>query len=245
MIEFKNVTKFRIEHGRKRFIMKNASFVIPDRSRVVILTTEPGDSIVLIKMISGILPADEGKIATTSKISWMVGESIGMVNSLSARQNIKLVCGINGLGRSKSNKIVDMVAKFTGLGTHVDDPISTYRPGMKARLAFALSLAMKFDYYLVSGKVSVGSGEFKKRSFATFSKVVGRSGMILGVPNIKLARMLCNSALVVTGGEATFYNDIEKGIASFRTLQPEVRAKRRPRRLSAAAETTPDPELPK
>ena len=243
MIEFKRVTKFRLEHGRKRFILKDASFVIPDQAKVVVLSTEPGDGMMLVKLISGIVPVDSGKISTNSKVSWIVGESVGLVNVLSARQNVKLVCGINGLGRGKCNKIVDMIAKFTGLGTHVDDPISTYKPGMKARLAFALSLALRFDYYLVGSKVSVGTGEYKKRSFEAFLRVVQQSGMILGIPDLKNAKLFCDSALVLSNGEARYYHDLAEGISIFRNLKPEARPRSSRRKSTSTRQTKPVPEI--
>lgn len=216
MIEFSNVTKFKIEHGRKRFLFKDASFVIPDKARVVYLSNNRTDGMTFLNMLMGVTPTDAGRITTNSKLSWIVGNPIGLADSLSARKNINIICGINGIGRDKSHKIVKMIASFTGLDGHIDDPMNTYKKEMIARVSFSLSLALRFDYFLVANKTSVGTGEYKKKSHANFLKVIEKSGMILGAANIKLARSICDSSLNVVDGEVRYYDDLKEGISAFR-----------------------------
>ena len=218
MILFDNVTKYFMENGQKRFILKNASFEIPHRARIAVLPEEPADGISILKLISGTLPANHGKIITYSKVSWIVGEPIGIVGDLSFRQNIKLVCGINGVGRGKSNQIVDMIADFTGIGKHVDAPLSSCSQEMKSRLMFALSLSFQFDFYLVGKKTSIGSGDFKLKSQESFHNVMQTSGLILGHPNLRLARKLCDSALVLSNGEVKYYPVLTDAIECFKSM---------------------------
>lgn len=217
MIVFDNVSKYRLEHGIRRYILRNASFVIPSGARIAFLPSNRNDGNVLLNMISGVNPPDEGFITTKSSISWIFGQPIGMVNSLSARKNINIICGINGFGRGKSDKVAEMVASFTGLGRHIDEPMSTYKNEMRKRVEFALSLAIRFDYFLIRGNPSVGSGEFKQKSRMAFLKAVRQSGIILTSPNLNLVRQLCNSCLVSIEGEVQMYENLEEGIAVYRS----------------------------
>lgn len=212
MIEFQNVTKMSIEHGVRRCVMENASFVIPNRTSVAVFSSMKGDNLLLLKLISGVIPLDNGKVRTNSTISWPVGETIGLQNTISARQNIKLVCGINGIGAGKCRRITEMIAEFSGLGKHIDDPMETYAAGMKARLAFLLPLTLQFDYYLVGGRTSTGSGQFKNISEEFFQKTVKKSAVILATNNFKEAKSLCQAAIVVKDGKAEYYEDIDDAI---------------------------------
>lgn len=42
-------------------------------------------------------------------------------------------------------------------------PIKSYSSGMKSRLGFGLSMAFKFDYYLVDEVTAVGDARFKQK----------------------------------------------------------------------------------
>jgi ABC-type polysaccharide/polyol phosphate transport system ATPase subunit len=42
------------------------------------------------------------------------------------------------------------VEDFTELGTRLKDPLHTYSAGMRAKLSFAVSLAIEFDCYLIA-----------------------------------------------------------------------------------------------
>ncbi len=47
-------------------------------------------------------------------------------------------------------------------------PVKAYSSGMKARLGFGLSMAFKFDYYLVDEVTAVGDASFRKKCETLF-----------------------------------------------------------------------------
>jgi capsular polysaccharide transport system ATP-binding protein len=49
-------------------------------------------------------------------------------------------------------------------------PVSTYSSGMRARLAFAISMAISFDWYLVDEITEVGDDRFKEKCRAAFKE---------------------------------------------------------------------------
>lgn len=240
MIEFSNVTKFSVEHGHKRYVLKRASFIVPDNARMAILSRDKSDGLAILKMLTRLSPPDSGSIKTDSRLSWIVGNPVGMVKSISARRNIQIICALNALGTRRANRIADMIADFTGLGAHIDDPISTYKKGMMARVSFALSLALKFDYFLIHRSLSAGAGKFRRKSRTAFLEVVSRSGLVLGSSNLKLAQQLCDCCLVIKAGEAEFFDDIEKGIEFFKSITTKPKQRKKPARpAKRAAKGTP------
>jgi ABC-type polysaccharide/polyol phosphate transport system ATPase subunit len=44
---------------------------------------------------------------------------------------------------------VEFIKEFTELGIYLREPYHTYSSGMKARLAFAISMIVEFDCYLI------------------------------------------------------------------------------------------------
>ena len=58
----------------------------------------------------------------------------------------------------------DYVEDFAELGKYLGEPVVTYSAGMRARLNFALSIAVDFDCYLIDEVIAVGDTRFQGRS---------------------------------------------------------------------------------
>ena len=60
--------------------------------------------------------------------------------------------------------VTKYVEEFTELGPYLDMPVKTYSSGMKSKLAFGLSMAIQFDFYLIDEAFSVGDAVFRKKA---------------------------------------------------------------------------------
>ena len=104
--------------------------------------------------------------------------------------------------------IRDFVEDFTELGRQLKMPVKTYSSGMRARLAFALSLAIEFDCYLIDEVIMVGDQNFSRKcQHELFDKRADRS-MILASHSTEMVRDLCNRAVILQGGHAEEYDDV-------------------------------------
>lgn len=217
MIEFKNVTCHKMEFGKKQCILRDASFIIPDGTSVAIFSRIPKDNQKILRLILGTIPVDSGTIKTDSKISWPVGEIVGLQAMLSGRQSIKLVCGINGIGAGKSNRIAEMIAEYCEFPPdQLDLPMTHFRPEARARLFFALSIALRFDYYLVSRQMWAGSGAFRRKSQQSFLEAIRKSAVIVASQNPAAAQKLCTAAVVMDEGRVTYYDAIDEAVEYIR-----------------------------
>jgi capsular polysaccharide transport system ATP-binding protein len=86
---------------------------------------------------------------------------------------------------------------------------------MRSRLAFGLSMAFDFDYYLIDEVMSVGDAHFKKKCLQLFDEKVGRANVILTSHNMNEIRRLCQIVLLVNKGEVTIFDDVEAGILAY------------------------------
>lgn len=120
-------------------------------------------------MIGGIDRPDSGKIITNKTISWPVGLAGGFQGSLTGRENVKFVARLYAKQEELKEKI-EFVEEFAELGKYFDMPIKTYSSGMRSRTGFGLSMAFKFDYYIVDEVTAVGDASLKKSALNCLKK---------------------------------------------------------------------------
>jgi capsular polysaccharide transport system ATP-binding protein len=86
---------------------------------------------------------------------------------------------------------------FAEIGAYFDMPVYTYSSGMKAKLAFGISMAFKFDYYLIDEATAVGDAAFKKKSQAVFDERRKSSTLLVVSHSMGTIKSLCDIMLVL------------------------------------------------
>ena len=112
-------------------------------------------------------------------------------------------------------QVVRYVQEFADIGDYFDQPVNTYSSGMRGRVAFGLSLAFDFDYYLVDEAMSVGDAHFKRKATEAFEQRIGRAHVLLVTHGMSQVRSLCDMVLLLKGGKLIAYDDVEEGIAAY------------------------------
>jgi capsular polysaccharide transport system ATP-binding protein len=215
MIELKNVTKsYEVENGR-RYVLRDVSVVLPGDTNIALLGPNGAGKSTFLRLISGAEPADSGAIITDTKISWPLGVSSGFQRSLTGRQNVAFVCNINGLNATQIRHVIKQVTDFAEIGEYFDMPIKSYSSGMRARLGFALSMAFKFDVYIVDELTSVGDATFREKAKQAFEEFSQRAKLIFASHNIDALRDTCESAIFIRNGIIDYYPDVEDGIKAY------------------------------
>ncbi len=215
MIELRNVTKYYPVKNGARYVLRDVSVTIPDRTNLAILGPNGAGKSTLLRLIGGAEPADSGTIITDSNISWPLGLTSGFQGSLTGRENVLFVCRINGLNRDESRYVISQVTEFAELHEYFDMPVSTYSSGMKGRLSFGLSMAFEFDVYLIDELTSVGDMIFREKAKTAFENIAKRASLIFVSHNLKTLRQSCQSALFMRDGMADFYLNIDEGIEAY------------------------------
>lgn len=219
MIEVKNLTKSYLHHKTGRhFVFKDLSFTIPSERNLAIIGKNGAGKSTLMNILSGVDSPDSGKIISDKRISWPVGLSGGFQGSLTGRQNSQFVARVQGFSGKELQKKVDFVEQFAEIGRYFDSPASTYSSGMRSRVAFGISLAFDFDYYLVDEAMSVGDAHFKRKAKEAFEEKVGKSNIILVTHSMSQVRDLCDMVLVLEKGKVHYFDDIEMGIEYYNNL---------------------------
>lgn len=219
MIKIENITKSYMHHkmGRK-YVFKDLSFTIPDGKNVAIIGKNGAGKSTLMNLLAKVDTPDSGRIVTDQSISWPVGLSGGFQGSLSGRENVKFIARTQGFSGEALREKVRYVEEFSEIGDYFDLPTKTYSSGMRGRVAFGLSLAFDFDYYIVDEAMSVGDAHFKKKASQAFEDKIGKANIILVTHGMTQVRTMCDLVIILDNGVATIYEDIEEGIKVYQSL---------------------------
>ena len=215
MISCTDVHKsYPMGHGRKH-VLSGLNFTLARGERFGLLGRNGAGKTTLIKLIGGVELPDSGKIRRQMRISWPLGFGGGFQGSLTGFDNARFIARI--YGRSYRD-IADFVEDFSELGKQLKMPVKTYSSGMRARLAFALSLAIEFDCYLIDEVIMVGDQNFQRKCvYELFEKRHDRA-LILASHSDYLVREFCDRALVLSSGTGRVYDDINEAIAAYDLL---------------------------
>ncbi|UTH46296.1 ABC transporter ATP-binding protein [Loktanella salsilacus] len=209
MIELKNVTKsFRTGNTRKT-VADNINVVFPTGKIVGLLGRNGAGKSTLMSMIGGSMSPDSGRIVTRGTVSWPVGFAGSFHRDMSAAQNTRFIARVYGVD---SEELLDFVYDFAELGAHFYEPIRHYSSGMRARLAFGVSIGIPFDTYLVDEVTSVGDAIFRRKSRLVFMSRMMNAGAIMVTHSMGQIRQTCNAAAILEKGKLTYYDDVEEAI---------------------------------
>lgn len=210
MIELRNLSKsFRTGRGAK-IVADNISAVFPPGKAVALFGRNGAGKSTMLQMISGNLMPDSGQILRTGNISYPVGFAGSFHRDLSGAQNTRFIARIYGVD---TDELLDFVEDFASLGGHFHMPVRSYSSGMRSRLAFGISMGIRFDTYLVDEVTSVGDAAFRRKSAAIFKARMAHSGAIVVTHSLTEVRNLCDSGAVLEAGQLHMYDRLDDAIA--------------------------------
>ena len=210
MIEFRNVSKYYLTHHSRKVVVDHLNLRLPTGAKVGLLGRNGAGKSTLIGKIAGTVKPNTGSIHRRGSISWPLGFAGSFAPDLTGAQNIRFAARIYGID---TDELTDYVQDFAELGDFLDMPVRAYSSGMKARLAFGLSMGVSFDWYLVDEITAVGDAAFKRKSLAAFKERLENAGLLMVSHATGTIRDYCDCGLVLEGGRIRFFPDVEEAIA--------------------------------
>lgn len=207
MIKLENITK--IYHTRRgaRIILDNINLVLNKGERLGILGRNGSGKSTLIRLISGAEFPTHGHIYRHMRVSWPLAFGGAFQGSLSGLDNIRFICRIYGVPIAP---VVEYVENFSELGIYLNEPVKKYSSGMRARLAFGISMSIEFDCFLIDEIVAVGDSYFQEKSrIELFEKRQDRA-MIIVSHNPHFIYQHCQYGAVLYGGKLHLFNQIQE-----------------------------------
>lgn len=215
MITCQNLRKsYPSGHGRRE-ILKGISFSLAKGERLAVLGRNGAGKTTLIKQIGGVELPDSGRIIRGMTNSWPIGFNGGFQGSLTGYDNARFVARIYGKSYAEMREFVE---DFTELGGALRQPVKTYSSGMRARLAFALSLGIEFDCYLIDEVILVGDQNFARKCHVELFQKRADRAMIIVSHDMGIIQEVCNRAMVISNGVAEQYEEVALAVARYNEL---------------------------
>ncbi|KQB12996.1 ATP-binding cassette domain-containing protein [Rhodobacter capsulatus] len=208
MLEFDNVSKSFWTGKRRKVILDRASFRVELGNSLGILAPNGTGKTTIINMMAGLEKPDEGEIRKNCRVSFPLGFMGGVVPRHSGRENTRFIARLYGLDP-------DYVEAFCrwlcGLEEYFDMPVGTYSQGMRARLTFALLLALEFDIYLIDeGMPSTTDVEFNRKAGAILRDRLKEATVIVVSHQASTLEKFCRTAAVLRDGQLYMFDTLEE-----------------------------------
>jgi capsular polysaccharide transport system ATP-binding protein len=217
VFELRNITKSYLTPKGRRHVFRDLSLQIPPGKNIGLIGRNGSGKSTLMRLLGGADVPDSGTVVTNKSISWPVGLSGGLHGTMTGRENIKFVSRVYGAEGDAMRQKVRYVEDFAEIGSWIDEPVKTYSSGMRSRLAFGLSMAFDFDYYLIDEVMSVGDAHFKRKCADVFETRLQKSKVVLVSHSMPEIKKLCDVVLLVRDGGVQIYDDVDEGIKAYNT----------------------------
>lgn len=213
MLEFSNVSKSFWTGKQRKVILDRASFRVELGNSLGILAPNGTGKTTLVNMMAGLEKPDEGAIRRGCRVSFPLGFMGGVVPKHTARENARYIARLYGLD---PDYIEAFCRWLCNLKEYFEMPVGTYSAGMKARLNFALLLALDFDIYLIDeGMPSTTDVEFNKKAGAILRERLQDSTIVVVSHQPKTLEKFCRSAAVLHNGQFHMFESLEEAKALY------------------------------
>lgn len=183
------------------YALNNINFEIKKGETVGIIGKNGSGKSTLLKIITGVTSPNSGHVTVNGKISAILELGAGFNPQMSGIENIYLNNSISGFSKAETDKRIQDIIDFAELGDFIHQPVKTYSSGMKARLAFAVSINVEPDILIVDEALSVGDAAFQRKCFAKMEEIRAKGATILFVSHSENSIVnLCNRAIWISNG---------------------------------------------
>lgn len=209
MIKFENVSKVYEGRGFHNLVLFDLNFTLPKGINLGICGANGAGKSTLMRLIAGAESPSRGKITRTMSTSWPIGYTSAFQSSLSGADNARFIARIYGRDVKELQAFVD---DFAELGRYFYQPMNTYSAGMIARLAFGISLAIRFECYLIDEITAAGDERFRVRTEQALAERRDEASLIMVSHVPETLRAYCSQGAVLYNGQVTFHDTIDEAI---------------------------------
>lgn len=221
MIRLENLRKvYRTRQGTKT-VLDGINLTLERGRNVGILGRNGAGKSTLIRLLSGAEQPTSGRILREMSVSWPLAFGGAFQTNLTGLDNLKFVCRIYG---KDWRPLVPFVEEFTDLGTYFREPVAHYSVGMTTRLAFALSMAIEFDCFLIDEVLVVGDRRFHERCHVELFQKRRDRAFILVTHDADSIKLYCERACVLHEGKLYDFDSVDAAYDFYESVTPALPA---------------------
>ena len=218
MIRLKNVCKDYPTRAGLRRVLHDVNLTIGPGERIGILGRNGAGKSTLVRLISGAEPPTVGTIERNMSVSWPLAFTGGFHGALTGADNVRFICRIYGVDFEPR---FEFVKEFSQLGIYLDEPVGNYSSGMRARLAFAISMTIDFDCYLIDEVLSVGDEGFRERCKVELFENRRDKAMLIVSHSHRYLKDTCDRFLLFRDGHVEHHDDFDEVYFQYKAILGE------------------------
>ena len=194
--------------------LDDLSFQVGEGESVAVMGLNGSGKSTTLKLISGVLEPDQGKVYTRGRVAGLIEVGAGFHPDLSGRENVYLNAAILGMSKDEIDARFDDIVAFSEIGEFIDQEVKHYSSGMFMRLAFSVAIHVELDVLLVDEILSVGDAPFREKCRLKFGELIAQKKTLVVVSHdMEMVRELCTRGVVINKGEVVYDGEIEGAIA--------------------------------
>jgi capsular polysaccharide transport system ATP-binding protein len=198
-------------------VLANVDLSVEPGERVGILGRNGAGKSTLIRLVSGAELPTSGTVERGMSVSWPLAFGGAFQGSLTGLDNLRFICRIYGVDAEDK---IDFVEEFSELGIYLREPVKTYSSGMRARLAFAISMVIEFDCFLIDEIIAVGDARFHEKCNHELFVKRGERAMIIVSHQAAYIREHCSRASVLAAGRLHHFDDLDEAFTFYTEAHP-------------------------
>jgi capsular polysaccharide transport system ATP-binding protein len=212
VIKLDRIEKHYTTRSGTHTVLGGVSLQINRGDKIGILGRNGAGKSTLIRVISGAELPSKGRVTRQMSVSWPLAFGGAFQGSLTGIDNLRFICRVYG---SSFEAALPMVRDFAELGEYLREPVKTYSSGMCARLAFAISMAIEFDCFLIDEVIAVGDVRFHEKCRQELFEKRRDRAMIIVSHDANNIREHCTRACVLEGGVLREFPDIDSAYLNY------------------------------
>lgn len=193
---------FRSElQGEMFWALRDLSLDIPRGEVLGVVGRNGAGKSTLLQLLCGTIAPTVGSVEVNGRIAALLELGAGFNPDFSGRDNVLLNGPLLGISRDQLLERLDSIIEFSGIGAFIDQPVKTYSSGMFVRLAFSLATSVDPDILVIDEALSVGDGEFSRKSFDRIFAMKERGTTILFCSHaLYQVEAFCTRVMWLNGG---------------------------------------------
>lgn len=173
----------------------------------------------LLQLICGTLSPTSGSLEVSGRIAALLELGAGFNPEFSGRENIYFSGSVMGLSRTEIDELLEEIIDFSGIRPFIDQPVKTYSSGMYVRLAFSVATSVDPDILIIDEALSVGDGDFARRSFDRIMAMRDAGKTILFCSHaLYQVETLCSRAIWLEAGAVVESGSPDEVVANYQSF---------------------------
>lgn len=213
MIRLSDVRKVYHTRSGDNVVLDGVGFSLAMGERLGVLGRNGAGKSTMVRLISGAERPTAGRVERHMSVSWPLAFGGAFQPTLSGIDNIRFISRIYAQDFQRN---LAFVADFSELGRYLHEPVRNYSSGMRARLAFAISMIIEFDCFLIDEIGAVGDARFHDRCNHELFGKRGDRAMVLISHDPGYLRDHCNRFALLHGGRLALFDDFDEAYDRFR-----------------------------